>query len=393
MRQVLQPISGGPVEVAEVPRPTAGPTEVLVRTVASVISPGTERAVTALAQASLLAKARARPDLVRQVVRKARTEGAGRHRADRPRPPRRGPAAGLLGRRRGASRSARPSTGIRAGQLVATGGAGKANHAEFQAVPGPAVRRQSPTACRPATPRSPPWPPSRCTACGWPRSGPAPRSSSSGSAWSVSSPPGWPWPRGCDVAGHRPGGARADRRCRQSGVLALDERGTATTEQVLAWSRGRGRGCRAGLRRRPVVRPPCCGPRRCAGTGLQLSWSAMSACSCAARRSTSGSSRCVSPAPTARAGTSRRMRHGAWTTRPGRCAGPRAGTSRRCSTCWPRAGCRWPTWSPTRYDIGEAAAAYELIEKTIRSIPGDPLSYPATAAADDARWYCDRARP
>ena len=59
MRQVLQPISGGPVEVAEVPRPTAGPTEVLVRTVASVISPGTERAVTALAQASLLAKARA----------------------------------------------------------------------------------------------------------------------------------------------------------------------------------------------------------------------------------------------------------------------------------------------------------------------------------------------
>ncbi len=75
MRQVLQPISGGPVEVAEVPRPTAGPTEVLVRTVASVISPGTERAVTSLAQASLLAKARARPDLVRQVIQKARTEG------------------------------------------------------------------------------------------------------------------------------------------------------------------------------------------------------------------------------------------------------------------------------------------------------------------------------
>ena len=47
------------------PRPTAGPTEVLVRTVASVIYPGTERAVTSLAQASLLAKARARPDLVR----------------------------------------------------------------------------------------------------------------------------------------------------------------------------------------------------------------------------------------------------------------------------------------------------------------------------------------
>src|SRR5260370_5925553 len=75
VRQGVQPASGGPVEVLEVPRPVIGPTQVLVRTVASVISPGTERAVTALARASLVAKARARPDLVRQAVRKARTEG------------------------------------------------------------------------------------------------------------------------------------------------------------------------------------------------------------------------------------------------------------------------------------------------------------------------------
>src|SRR5438128_7498451 len=75
MKQVVQSASGGPVEVLEVPRPAIGPTEVLVRTVASVISPGTERAVTALAQSSLLAKARARPDLVRQVARKARADG------------------------------------------------------------------------------------------------------------------------------------------------------------------------------------------------------------------------------------------------------------------------------------------------------------------------------
>src|ERR1700753_792631 len=75
MKQVVQPVSGGPVEILDVPCPAIGPTEVLVRTVASVISPGTERAVTTLAQSSLLAKARARPDLVRQVVRKARSEG------------------------------------------------------------------------------------------------------------------------------------------------------------------------------------------------------------------------------------------------------------------------------------------------------------------------------
>ena len=67
MKQIVQPLAGGPIEVLDVPRPVPGPTEVLVRTVASVISPGTERAVTALAQSSLLAKARARPDLVRQV--------------------------------------------------------------------------------------------------------------------------------------------------------------------------------------------------------------------------------------------------------------------------------------------------------------------------------------
>ena len=75
MKNVVQPLRGGPVEVLEVPRPVPAPTEVLVATIASVISPGTERAVTALAQSSLLAKARARPDLVRQVVRKARAEG------------------------------------------------------------------------------------------------------------------------------------------------------------------------------------------------------------------------------------------------------------------------------------------------------------------------------
>ena len=80
------------------PRPVPGPTEVLVRTVASVISPGTERAVTALAQSSLLAKARARPDLVRQVVRKARTEGLAATAAGGPQPARRGPAARLLRR-------------------------------------------------------------------------------------------------------------------------------------------------------------------------------------------------------------------------------------------------------------------------------------------------------
>ena len=106
MKQIVQPLAGGAVEVLDVPRPVPGPTEVLVRTVASVISPGTERAVTALAQSSLLAKARARPDLVRQVVRKARTDGFAATRPDGAQPAGRGPAARLLrgGHRAGGGR-------------------------------------------------------------------------------------------------------------------------------------------------------------------------------------------------------------------------------------------------------------------------------------------------
>jgi hypothetical protein len=75
LKQIVQPVIGGPLTLLDVPRPVPEPTEVLVRTLCSVISPGTERAVTALAQSSLLAKARARPGLVRRVVRKARAEG------------------------------------------------------------------------------------------------------------------------------------------------------------------------------------------------------------------------------------------------------------------------------------------------------------------------------
>ena len=86
-------------------------------------------------RSSLLAKARARPDLVRQVVRKAQAEGiAATAQAVRGRLASDVPlgysAAGVVARGRRRRRR------DRAGQLVATGGAGKASHAEFQAVPG-----------------------------------------------------------------------------------------------------------------------------------------------------------------------------------------------------------------------------------------------------------------
>ncbi len=74
MRQVVQ-YPNGETRVADVPRPASEPGHVIVETEASLISAGTERMVVEFARKGLVAKARARPDLVRQVVRKARTEG------------------------------------------------------------------------------------------------------------------------------------------------------------------------------------------------------------------------------------------------------------------------------------------------------------------------------
>ena len=134
MKQVVQAINGGPVRVVDVPRPTIGATEVLVRAVTTSISPGTEKAVTALARSSLLDKARARPDLVRQVITKARADGVlttaktVRARLDEDMP------LGYSGAGI-AIEVGDAVTGTVPGQLVATGGAAKANHAEFQAVP------------------------------------------------------------------------------------------------------------------------------------------------------------------------------------------------------------------------------------------------------------------
>lgn len=75
MKQLVQSVRSGDLRIVEAPDPIIGPTEVLVQTTHSVVSAGTERAVRQLASASLLRKAKARPDLVRQVIRKAREDG------------------------------------------------------------------------------------------------------------------------------------------------------------------------------------------------------------------------------------------------------------------------------------------------------------------------------
>src|SRR4051812_46906581 len=75
MKQVVQNIRSGVTACRELPDPIVQPRSVLVATVSSLVSAGTEKYVVELARKSLLAKARERPDHVRRVLQKIRQEG------------------------------------------------------------------------------------------------------------------------------------------------------------------------------------------------------------------------------------------------------------------------------------------------------------------------------
>jgi len=75
VKQVLQDRNSGEIKVAELPSPALLPGGVLVRTMASLISTGTERSTVQLGSKSLIGKARARPDLVRKVLDSVRAKG------------------------------------------------------------------------------------------------------------------------------------------------------------------------------------------------------------------------------------------------------------------------------------------------------------------------------
>src|SRR5271156_5479322 len=75
MKQVFQDARSAEVTVAEVPAPKLLAGCLLVRTAASLVSAGTERASTEFAGKNLLQKARMRPDLVRDVLNKVSREG------------------------------------------------------------------------------------------------------------------------------------------------------------------------------------------------------------------------------------------------------------------------------------------------------------------------------
>ncbi|NSW52162.1 MAG: Gfo/Idh/MocA family oxidoreductase [Anaerolineae bacterium] len=134
MKQLLQNMKDGEAVVVDLPVPDTSPGMALVRTAASLVSAGTERMVVEFAEKGLIGKARSRPDLVKQVLDKARREGilstveAALNRLDQPM---------ALGYSSAGTVTALGAgmEGFQAGQRVACAGGGYAVHAEYALVP------------------------------------------------------------------------------------------------------------------------------------------------------------------------------------------------------------------------------------------------------------------
>ena len=134
MKQLIQNYKSGEMTVCETPAPQLSRGGVLVRTAYSLVSAGTERSMVEMARKNLLEKARSRPDLVKKVLDKARTEGLAsaykkamlRLATDTP----------LGYSSAGTIISVGDDVqGLRAGTRVACGGIGYASHSEVVFVP------------------------------------------------------------------------------------------------------------------------------------------------------------------------------------------------------------------------------------------------------------------
>src|SRR2546422_2452135 len=135
MKQVIMEPRHGSIGVVDLPEPALRPGMLLVRNAFSVISPGTERNAVKLGRDSLLATARARPDLVRRVLDTVRREGVlaayrkVQTRLDELRPLGYASAGTVVAAGAGVEGL------FRQGDRVACAGAGYASHAEVVAVP------------------------------------------------------------------------------------------------------------------------------------------------------------------------------------------------------------------------------------------------------------------
>src|SRR5215211_4071125 len=133
MKQVLQSRKGL-IVVRDVPEPHCPRAAVVVRNAFSAISSGTERSRVTQSQKSLIARARERPELLRDVARRARTEGLGKTRSAIQRKLGEESSVGYSS----AGHVVRVGSAVRGfapGDRVACAGAGFANHSEIVSVP------------------------------------------------------------------------------------------------------------------------------------------------------------------------------------------------------------------------------------------------------------------
>lgn len=134
MKQVLQNMQSRKTSVTDVPIPQPRPKTALVQTATSLVSAGTERMLVDFAAKNLIGKAKARPDLVRQVVDKAKREGilpamgAALNRLDQPMTLGYSSAGTILACGTGL-------VGYKVGDRVVCAGAAHAVHAEYAVIP------------------------------------------------------------------------------------------------------------------------------------------------------------------------------------------------------------------------------------------------------------------
>src|SRR3989339_524281 len=75
MKQLLQNLRTGNTELVEIPYPHCKPGCLLIRSINSLISAGTERMLIEFSKSSLLSKAKSQPEKVKQVINKIKTDG------------------------------------------------------------------------------------------------------------------------------------------------------------------------------------------------------------------------------------------------------------------------------------------------------------------------------
>lgn len=134
MRQIIQNMRDGKTAVVDLPIPAVRRKSALVQTQNSLVSAGTERMLVEFAEKNLIGKASSRPDLVKQVLNKARREGliptieAAFNKLDQPMVLGYSSAGIIVEAGEGLQ-------GFKPGDRVACAGGGFAVHAEYEVVP------------------------------------------------------------------------------------------------------------------------------------------------------------------------------------------------------------------------------------------------------------------